>query len=455
MPEQNFEQQARNMAEGFSIEPDAAVWQRVEKAIAEKKRKKWVLFWWLLPLMMAGGTAFLLFVGNKKPTQNIVHLFVKKDEKKESKKKMPLSDPNNKLLPKQREKITYHRDKVKKATVLSFQKTKTNEIKKDDESAAINNEKQPTSDQFFKEKKEPFISNDSNMNSLLQTTNGISKKSSDSTITTGKAEAVTSDSSVQKKDTATQLAKLKKQKNKPWHWGIVSETGLTSWGNKPFESGAAPSASPTIPPGNFDNINNGINTGGISVANRQAVKADAYFLIGAALQKPISKKMLLGAAFAYRYQPLRVTEIIRKDTTINPSQNNTSNFIYYTLNETQRFHFLNVNANISWQLLQGRKNTISLEAGFDNSFLMAMMSKNQSSAPQPDSLKINSTAKNFYRWQPSLSAAVDINFYTGKTSFLQLSPLVHFGLRKFQKNSVAYKENHLTSAGIRLIYFFK
>ena len=65
MPEQNFEQQARDMAEGFRMEPQPAVWQNVKNAIAKPKRKRRILiWWWLLPLGLLGG--LVLFVRNHK-----------------------------------------------------------------------------------------------------------------------------------------------------------------------------------------------------------------------------------------------------------------------------------------------------------------------------------------------------------------------------------------------------
>lgn len=454
MPEQNFEQQARNMAEGFSVEPNAAVWQHVEKVIAKKTRKKRVIFWWLLPLVIAGGSAILLFTGNKKSSQNIVQSAVKKEQHKESKKtKVASSDQKIKTLPAQNNKTKYTQKEGKNIPVLSYQKSKKRKTKKDEEILALNSDQPVDSESNFKERNEPIASNQTSTDSTHQTKNNEQQKALDTATKKTKVDTILSDSSSQKKDTTSQFAKLKKQNNKSWHWGFVAEAGLTSWGNNPFQTAPMPSSYATIPQSNWDNLNNGVSTGRTSITNHHSEKG-ASLSVGAAVQKSMSKKIFFGGQLTYRYQPFSVTQIIRKDTATTPSQNN-AGFVFYTLEEAQRFHFLNLNANIGWQIVQRKKNSVSLEAGFDNGFLIGLANKKEASAPQADSLKSNSTANNFYRWQPSVNASININFYTGKTSFLQLSPLVRFGLRKFQKNNIDYRENHLTSAGIRLIYFFK
>src|SRR3954454_14137655 len=60
MPERNFEQQARDMTNGFEMKPKPEVWQNVRNAIQEPKRKRrFVLWWWLLPLGLLGGSIWL------------------------------------------------------------------------------------------------------------------------------------------------------------------------------------------------------------------------------------------------------------------------------------------------------------------------------------------------------------------------------------------------------------
>src|SRR4051794_24197905 len=62
MPDRNFEQQSRDMANGFEMKPKPEVWQNVRNAIQEPRRKRrFVLWFWLLPLGLLGGSiAFYL-----------------------------------------------------------------------------------------------------------------------------------------------------------------------------------------------------------------------------------------------------------------------------------------------------------------------------------------------------------------------------------------------------------
>src|SRR3954453_6042836 len=62
MPDRNFEQQARDMANGFEMKPMPEVWQNVRNAIQEPRRKRrFVLWWWLLPLGLLGGS-FVFYI---------------------------------------------------------------------------------------------------------------------------------------------------------------------------------------------------------------------------------------------------------------------------------------------------------------------------------------------------------------------------------------------------------
>src|SRR5215218_2258596 len=70
MPERNFEQQARDMANGFEIKPKPKVWQNVRNAIQEPRRKRRFVLWWLLPLGVLGGIiGFYMLHPNGKEVQ--------------------------------------------------------------------------------------------------------------------------------------------------------------------------------------------------------------------------------------------------------------------------------------------------------------------------------------------------------------------------------------------------
>src|ERR1700712_1629026 len=71
MPDKNFEEQARDMANGFEIKPNPEVWQNVHNAIQEPRRKRRFVLWrWLLPLGLLGGSiAFFALTKNNAATQ--------------------------------------------------------------------------------------------------------------------------------------------------------------------------------------------------------------------------------------------------------------------------------------------------------------------------------------------------------------------------------------------------
>ena len=55
MQEQNnFERQVKETMDGFSVQPSAPVWQKIEREIRQKKERRRVVLW-LLPLLLAGG----------------------------------------------------------------------------------------------------------------------------------------------------------------------------------------------------------------------------------------------------------------------------------------------------------------------------------------------------------------------------------------------------------------
>ena len=258
------------------------------------------------------------------------------------------------------------------------------------------------------------------------------------------------DSLQKKSDSTATVTSKEKQNTKLWHWGILAETGLTSLGNNPFQSKSFPN------PFAFDAspVNSNVGAFNRSTISRQ-VKHGAYMALGAALKRNLSDKISFDAQVSYKYQQFAITENVTIDTSRSTSAGNISRFVYYTFTETQKAHFVNVYTGFNWQFLKWKQSGLSFGAGLDNSWLVALQQKSNNTLQfQTDSLK-SASISNFYRWQPFVNASVSFHVSTGKSSGLQLSPLVRFGLGKYQKNSAGYTNNHLVSAGFQAIYFFK
>src|SRR5690349_12970750 len=73
MPEHNFEQQARDMANGFEMEPKSEIWQNVRNAIqAPQRKRRFVLWWWWLPIGLLGGTLAFYMLHQKGREEQVV-----------------------------------------------------------------------------------------------------------------------------------------------------------------------------------------------------------------------------------------------------------------------------------------------------------------------------------------------------------------------------------------------
>ncbi len=470
MPEENFEQQARNMAERFSMEPKADVWQRVQAAITPPKRKRRaLLWWWLLPLLIAGGGAVIVVKNNypNHKTNTLSHNAntIKRQEKniatnqkKPIIKKEKRSKKENESLFSASKKKPQNNISNKKIFIKKIEAGEIKDIAQAEQKTKLSihsadDEKQENA--MFPNSSIPNIKRDSitdrSHTQVTITSDNIDTSSND-VVKTNAEIIVKSKDSLQKSDSSTIRVQIKNKKVKSYRIGLLAEIGTASWGgNLLGNQNGGESFAKSI----TNNSSSDFNNADIKVHYRAKKGIDAAF--GIAVQKSISHKFYVAGKLSYRYQQIAFTQTTTIDTlSINPVNNSFSiiSFVYYKINQTDRLHFANVYAGIGWQFFNRKNIILSVQTGFDNSILLASDKKINGQLPQ-NNLFDNLTTYDFYKWQPHVNGLVSVDVTTRQKIHLQFAPFVRFGFRKFQNNDIDYKTNHLSSAGLQAIYFFK
>ncbi len=464
MPEESFEEKARNMAEQFSMEPQPLVWQRVKAAIAPKSRRRAAFWWWLMPLCVAGGLGFWL-LNSYKPlqkkeadvTQNSI---AKTNSNTTGKVNKPNSNTNHKtgnhstvnnkqniasgqkkkadLFQQNNQSGNEKKDAKQKKEVMLFQPQthfaiNKNVVKEND----VNKEKKATVVQ-------PQTSFVNDTNALADSSkNDLQKDETEATDTLKTTAAIaikTNDSLAKKTDSASVVIKPEKQKKNDWQIGMVAEAGATSWGNGLFGNSAASLFSASNNPNPQTNNNSG---GSFAVVN-QHKKTGIDAALGVTVHKNISKRLFFTGELTYRYQQFGIQQILFNLASAVENPHIYNNISYH-------LHFANMYTGIGVSIFHKKQTLVALQAGVDNSWLITMQQKQTHTS---DSLK-SLTTHNFQRWQPFINIAIPVNIYANKKVRWQLTPFFRSGLRSFQKSNSSYSNNHLVSAGMGIIYFFK
>ena len=482
MPEDNFEQQARKLTEAFSVEPQPAVWQRVKAAIAPpKRRRRALLWWWLLPLCMAGGAAIWLFKNTTPLAADKVALTHKENGKNDSVsfEKNITGKTDKKALQNEQNK-----NSVSPIRASAWQEKKGNvEIKNEGVSEQEkNNNQQPLATKENEKKNDVTIVNNSLPVNRKEKSNDVFSSSSSSAKTlqdskpskldssyifsqlddrktndtaTEKAmtASVSTDSVLHSKDTTAVVKIKKKAARKSYSIGVLAEVGNASLGS-PLSGSQEKNAQAlsSAAPGSLFDLTSGTIT-------QYKITNGVHLALGLSVQKKLSKRIYFTGQATYRYQQFGVSQTVFIDTTAGGSNSGSGGNslpgvgrgLYRDMNAVQRLHFANAYVGIGWQFVTRKHLALSLQAGIDNAFLLSITQKQNGSADSVKSLPTH----NFYRWQPSLQIALPFDVYPGKKMHFELSPFLRFGLSAFQKKSASYQDNHLSSAGIQAIYFFK
>lgn len=459
MPEESFEQQARNIAEQFSMEPQPVVWQRVKAAIAPKRRRRAVFVWWLLLLGAACGFGFWLM----NDSESIQKKHADSKQKEAKTKIHPIEKRENANEKRSGEEITHLTKNSKQSVALTQNKKRDLFVKNhltSHEEKGIKQKKETTLFQpqthFISDKnvvKEKDVKEERNATLVQpQTTTLVnSNKATDSnnaalqkpptTISDTVKPHVeitvkTNDTLKQNKDSS--LASINKKKGKTkWHWGLTAEGG-TSWaGNGLFgDQSKSLSVFSSVPTGNFNNGSQNPST------YQQQRKNGVDAALGIAVETNLSKHWFLDGGFTYRYQEFHIQ-------TISFSNLPTSLFgNVIKSNASYHFQSANLYTGIGLSLFHKKNTSVALQAGVDNALFLSIKQMHN------DSLQAL-TAQGFQHWQASLQFAVPVGIYSKRKIRWQLSPFVRWGLRGLQESGNTFGHHPLNSAGIKAIYFFK
>ncbi len=459
MPEESFEQQARNMAEQFSMAPQPIVWQRVKAAISPKRRRRAAFIWWTLALGVACGLGFWLLNDSK-----ILHKKTESANKnitvKSNSGKIEKVDKTNEST---NQKTDNHPTINSKRSVASTQKKNKdllvlNHLRSQEEKGAKQKKEatlfQPQS-QFVLHKnrtKEKDVKTNGDSTSIQSQTDvlannnaasdlknkalqNVQAKGSDTVKTITKTTAKTNDTLNKNKDSSLTSINKKKGKNK-WHWGVTAEGG-TSWlGNGLFGDQSKSLADfSSIPTGN-------VSGGSQSSSTYQQRKNGVDAALGIAAKTNLSKRWFLDGALTYRYQQFSI-QTTSLSSLPTPLFGNIirSNANYY-------FQSANLYTGIGLSIFHKKNTSIAVQAGMDNGWLLSIKQRHN------DSLQ-TITAQGFHRWQPSLQVSFPIGIYGKGNVRWQLSPFVRWGLRGLQNSDGSFAHHPLSAAGIKATYFFK
>lgn len=232
--------------------------------------------------------------------------------------------------------------------------------------------------------------------------------------------------------------------DKHWQFGVMAESGVVFWGKGLLSTEKSFSNPVTVPAQSDALIDSLVSAGTALYQSKNGVSAGA----GVIVRKDLSGRFYFTSRLSYRYQQNNISKFLTV-----PSQLSVNGVSYLIGSNDYRTHFLNLSVSAGVKMLAGKRNALSAEAGIDNSFLFATQRENNTQTGSFSWYK-NITA-DFYRWQPQLSAALPFDWLKGDKVRLQVSPYARFGLHTFQKEGNAYKNNHLVSAGIQAVYFFK
>ncbi len=489
MSDRNFEQQARDMANGFEMKPKAEVWQNVRNTIQEPKHKRRFMLWWcLLPLGLLGGS-IALYTLNKgsKETQEVAKTIT-----------IHQTDTNKKTIPpEQLNELQTDIEKGKGNGVIAKTVLQTNSSKSNRKQSKaiktfndITNKEGKTINEVFDENvtgtrkikdSQDVISIELSQNittpkltvdnnklvnestvELQSQPNLVPKSSLDSR--SPNVDSVPSATTINTNlDSANKPGSVhidKQKKHTGWHWGILAEGGIATRKSSLFSLTDMEKSLDN--PSTLPNSNgSGSLVGGLPQSNgfyyNNVIKQGLAFGLGVASEKRLSKCLDFFADAAYHYQSFNITTAVYKDSLV---LNNSFTSFAGSYGATQKFQFVSLFAGINWHFINTKYIQFGISAGADNLLLFAAKQKfngiSSGNFSSVDAVRMSnsvSTSKYYYKYQPSLLTGILINIQTSDRQ-LQFVPFIRSSIRPFDKNTTS-NNNHLFSAGLRAVYFFK
>ena len=497
MPEHNFEQQARDMANGFEMEPKPEVWQNVRNAIQQPQRKRrFVLWWWLLPLGLLGGclTFYILnetgnetqmakmnaahqtlinkkVIPSKQPTE--IKAYTDKEISEADSISAILSSKNNNVHLKQSSAIKIINrtvDDKKESNVMPDENTASaNKISEtleviSEQRHQENNTSSPTADDKRITLYDSTITSENHQPLLYKDSLNSTIANQDTTLSATSFKSDSSGSSKSPLINKSAPPGIKKLTSKI-HWGFIVEGGIATRKSSVLSFAGSEKSNdrqPSFPntSGTGSNVTGTPGSNGFYYSNN--IQHGAAFGLGAALQKKVNRSIDVVADVAYHYQSFKVATTVYKDSLV---LNNAFALLAGSYKATQAFHFASLFAGINWHFINAKHIQLGISAGADNLFLIAADQKlhNISSNSSLNyAVQLNGAARisdsaftksSFYQYQPSLFAGVLFTIKKGNQQ-LQLIPFARSSFRPFDKYNTN-SNNHLFSGGLRAVYFFK
>lgn len=494
MQANEFEKKVKLSIDELKLHPSGKVWQKVEEAIRERKRKRRIAFFLLFALigLLLAGYGIYNY-SNQKPVQGnetvsdvkptttepnndnnnsnqtiqtdknnnnnnannnnttINNNTVKQDDKTVTDKLVNNSNQPKQTTPQQTNRRAARKnmdenasidvnnavpDKQKKKEVVKNEPVK-NETEADTKNEAIAAEKTKVEKPAEEKKAEP----DNNGNNL------VVNNQTDST-----AVAVTNNNKPEEQIKAPEKAAEKKKDlasdKKKWRWGFSFSPGVSSLSENLFSFekssyamadnlNAGPSGAPSSP------VSPGYNEPSSS-------KTGFSFKAGVTLQKDLSKRISFSTGLLYAYHSDRIRIGMMNSST--PLQNFNQTYVspYYRggppKNYTDNYHFIELPMMFNWRISENQKRFLSLNMGPSVSYLF-----------KTNALVYDPSLGGFYYHDKSMINKLHLGFNTGASFHLidkkgkewTLGPRFSFDTKKVFKTP--YEErNYFIYAGINI-----
>jgi hypothetical protein len=440
---ENFEQRVKHILDDVQFEPHDEVWQNIRHTIKPEQKKRRFIFWWILPFVIAGG-GLIYMLQNDGERKLVADNTIKTSPNEITGKpgasgQMSGTDKatvNEKHVHFKKDNIVIPIIAKKKVTLLNNSSAKQN----------INQAETIIEDKTIKQIETPgAMKSGLDRNSLMPSAN---------TIAVEKATAIPATSSDSSKDKAikdpvaveytgdSNIVTQKESGNK-WKWGFTADIGISNKVQSLTEN------STTVSRISFNSIPTSASGGslGLPVYQKTTTTAKLLWGLGLVVQKGINRNISFHSSIGYQHQQFSSLTTTFKDSA--------GGMLLERNTRKYDLHFLNIYTGTSFRVVQFPDLKVSVGAGIDNQFLLASKYEQRKylfSPAQFSSQKNNST-DSYKVWQPHLRFHLLADVYSGRHSWLQLSPYLRYGLRSFEKQ--AGNKNHLMSFGLTVNYFFK
>lgn len=429
MPGRSFEQQVKEQLADLRMEPDAAVWQGVNAALRQDRKRRWLI--WLLALVVCCGSGGVWWFAQQEETgqQRMVQQSKAGDKtiKTENQQIQAESDGTKKAeqSANMKPEITGNnflspgmlRNKNQTSRISQELKTgeKKTETKEKAEAKTIVAEAGAVLSVPSTDKNLPVLQNDSAVAKITAVTDTLTP------VPAATATALT-----------TPVPKQKMAGN--WTWSLYANGGKSGTRNAIFQANV----------GRLENYYNAPSNGGQigqpSTSSMPPVLHDAFSLnIGVELTKKIGRSNSIGFALGYGLYQNRIGVGTKKDSTISANSNgrysNSGEFYYKNAGGgadqlyTNRYHFVEASVDFYTQFRVFKTVSARWQLGTGLAYLLG---SNGLHYDKQDNLLFNNNEL-LRKLHVQLSTGID--FGIGKQPSLYVGPQVRFFVSNLSKQA--------------------